>query len=156
MRTDRLYKVAYEEAVRALSEQQSLIESFRTRAGLLFSAAAVTTFFLGAQALRGGASNPTAWLALLCFLGVAVASLAILWPRPWEGIANPHELIETYVESGEPAPIEDLHRDLSLYMHDSYMENQDGVEHFALLLQLASSLLTSEVVLWIAALAASD
>jgi hypothetical protein len=31
---DILYKVAYDEAVRALSEQQGTIDSFRTRAGL--------------------------------------------------------------------------------------------------------------------------
>lgn len=54
---DFLYKVAYEEAVRALSEQQAAIDSFRTRAGLLLSAAAITTSFLGAQALDGGDSN---------------------------------------------------------------------------------------------------
>jgi hypothetical protein len=40
---DTLYKVAYDEAVRALSEQQGVIDSFRTRAGLLFSAAAITS-----------------------------------------------------------------------------------------------------------------
>jgi hypothetical protein len=40
---DQLYKVAYDEAVRALSEQQATIESVRTRTGLLLSDAAVTT-----------------------------------------------------------------------------------------------------------------
>jgi hypothetical protein len=50
---DLLYKVVYDEAVRALSEQQAAIESVRSRAGLLLSAAAVTTSFLGAQALQG-------------------------------------------------------------------------------------------------------
>lgn len=66
---DLLYKVPYDEAVRALSEQQGvidsfLIDSFRTRAGLLLSAAAITTSFLGAQALNGGDSNLAAWLGL--------------------------------------------------------------------------------------------
>jgi hypothetical protein len=53
-----LYKVAYDEAVRALSEQRDAIDSFRTRAGLLLSAAAITTSFLGAQALEGGSPEP--------------------------------------------------------------------------------------------------
>jgi len=74
---DTLYKVAYDEAVRALAEQQSIVDSFRDRAGLLFSAAAITTSFLGAQALRGGDSSLASWLALLCFAAVAAASLAI-------------------------------------------------------------------------------
>ena len=46
---DILYKVAYDEAVRALSEQQGVIDSLRTRAGILLSAAAITTSFLGAR-----------------------------------------------------------------------------------------------------------
>jgi len=81
---DLLYKVAYDEAVRALSEQQVVIESFRSRAGLLFSAAAITTSFLGGQALRCGNSNFASWLALCCFVAVAIASLVVLWPRRWE------------------------------------------------------------------------
>jgi len=78
-----LYKVAYDEAVRALSEQQSVVDSLRTRAGLLFSAAAITTSFLGAQALDGGDSSLVVWPAMTGFVGVALASLAILWPRQW-------------------------------------------------------------------------
>ena len=86
---DILYRVAYDEAVRALSEQQDVIDSFRPRAGLLFSAAAITTSFLGAQALKGGDSSPSVGLAMTGFVGVAAISLAILWPRRWEFTANP-------------------------------------------------------------------
>jgi hypothetical protein len=51
------YRIAYEEAVRALSQQHEMIDSLRTRAGLLLPAAAITTSFLGAQALDTG--SPT-------------------------------------------------------------------------------------------------
>lgn len=153
MSQDLLYKVAYDEAVRALSEQQGTIESLRTRAGVLFSAAAITASFLGASALRGGNSSLTSWLALHCFVAVAVASLAVLWPRKWESAANPRDVIESYIESEAPAHIENLHRDLSLHMHNSSLENQTGIEQFAVLLQIASASLTFEVVLWIAAIA---
>lgn len=151
---DRLYKVAYDEAVRALSEQQGVIDSFRTRAGLLLSAAAITTSFLGAQALDGGNSNIAAWLALIGFVGVAAISLAILWPR-LEFTANPRDLIQTYIEAEEPAPIEELHRDLSLHMHNSYVENREGLEQLAVFFQVASGLLTVEVILWIIAIAST-
>jgi hypothetical protein len=150
---DLLYKVAYEEAVRALSEQQAIIDSFRSRAGLLFSSAAIAASFLGSQALRGGNASLASWLALLCFVAVAAASLAILWPRKWEGKANPRDLIETYIEGLQPASIENLHRDLSLHMHASYLENRDGLDQFAILLQVASALLTVEVILWMIAIA---
>jgi hypothetical protein len=149
---DSLYKVAYDEAVRALSEQQKLIESFHARAGLLFSAAAVTTSFLGAQPLRGVKPPLLVWLACLCFLGASAACIAILWPRKWQGTANPREVIETYIESQQPAPLENLHRDLSLHMHSSYLKNFEATEQFTSLLQVASGLLALEVVLWVAAI----
>lgn len=152
---DLLYQVAYEEAVRALSEQQAVIDSFRTRAGLLLSAAAITTSFLGAQALNGGNSNIAAWLALFGFVGVAAISLAILWPRRWEFTANPRALIQTYIEAEEPSPIDELHRDLSLHMHNSYVENRHGLEQLAVFFQIASGLLTMEVILWIIAIAST-
>lgn len=152
---DLLYKVAYDEAVRALSEQQGVIDSFRTRAGLLLSAAAITTSFLGAQALNGGDSNLAAWLALIGFASVATISLAILWPRRWEFTANPRDVIQTYIEAEEPAQIEELHRDLSLHMHDSYTENRDGLEQLAVFFQIASGLLALEVILWIIAIAST-
>lgn len=152
---DLLYEVAYDQAVRALSEQQAVIDSFRTRAGMVLSAAAITTSFLGAQALEGGDSQWTAWLALTAFVGVAIMSLAMLWPRRWEFTASPRDLIQTYIESGEPAPIEELHRDLSLHMHNSYVENRKGLEQLAAFFQVAIGLLATEVVLWIVAIAST-
>jgi hypothetical protein len=58
---DILYRVAYDEAVRALSEQQTKIDSFRSRAGLLLSTTAITTSFLGARSFDGGSLTATAW-----------------------------------------------------------------------------------------------
>lgn len=151
MSNELLYKVAYDEAVRALSEQQAVVDSFRTRAGLVFSAAAVTASLVAPRALHYGGENPAIWLAMLCFLGVAVSSLGVFWPRGWETAASPREVIETYIEAAEAAPVEKLHRDLSIYMHNSYLENEEGLEQFGLLLQLASGLLTLEVTLWMIA-----
>lgn len=155
MAKDQLYKVAYDEAVRARSEQQAVIESFRTRAGLLFSAAAIATSFLGAQALRGGRLGLSSWLALLCFVAVASSSLAVLWPRKWEGVTDPREVIETYIEAPEVAPIEELQRDLSIYIYDSCKENQESLRQLAVLLQVGSALLTLEVAFWMISIAAA-
>lgn len=153
MAADQLYKVAYDEAVRALSEQRAAIESVRARAGLLLSAAAVTTSFLGAQALQEGSAGFCTWLALLSFVAMASASLAILWPRSWELTANSRDVIERCVESGEEIQVEGLYRALSLRMQSSFSVNHRGLVELALLFQVASGLLTIEVVLWIAAVA---
>jgi hypothetical protein len=153
MPDDSLYKVAYDEAVRALSEQQAAIESVRARAGLLLSAAAVTTSFLSAQALQGGRIGLFSWLALLCFVAVAVTSLAILWPRTWEFAAYPSGVVGSRIELAEDAQIEDLYRDLSLRMHGSCLENHLALKHLGAFFQVASALLTIEVILWVAAIA---
>src|SRR5690348_14437826 len=101
MAEELLYKVAYDEAVRALSEQKDAIESVRSRAGLLLSVTAVTTSFLGAQALQSGGSGIFSWLALSTFAAVAGASLAILWPHDWELAAIPRGVIEGYADSAD-------------------------------------------------------
>jgi hypothetical protein len=145
---DALYEVAYEEAVRALSDQRAVIDSLRTRAGLLLSAAAITTSFLGAQALGTGQSSAFSWLALAAFVGLAVISLAILWPRRWEFATDQRDLIRSYIDAEVSAPIELLHRELSLHMDDSYLESWEGFGQLAALFQLASGLLVIEVTLW--------
>ena len=150
---DLLYKVAYDEAVRALSEQQAAIDSFRNRAGLLLSASVVTTSFLGAQALHSGDWSAFSWLALAGFVGVAAVSIAIFWPRKWEVTADPRGVIETCIESAEPTSIGDLHRELSLHMYGSYLENHEDLEKLVVFLQVASVLLAVEVLLWIVAIA---
>jgi len=96
-----------------------------------------------------------AWLALLGFAGVAAISLAILWPRRWEFTANPRDVIQTYIEAEDPVAIEELHRDLSLHMHHSFTENRAGLEQLAIFFQIASGLLTVEVILWIIAVAST-
>lgn len=150
-----LYKVAYDEAVRALSGQRAAIDSLRARAGLLLSAAAVTTSFLGAEALNGSGLNGFSLAGLTAFVGVAVFSLAILWPRDWELAADPGRLIEDHVNACPPGPVVQLYRDLSIHMRDSYAENQGGIDFLASLFQMASTLLTLEVVLWIVAIAST-
>jgi hypothetical protein len=64
-------------------------------------------------------------------------------------------VIEAYIEPPEAAPVEELHRDLSIYMHNSYLRNREGLTQLAVFLQVASGLLTLEVALWIIAIAAT-
>lgn len=150
---DLLYKVAYDEAVRALVEQQSVIESLRNRAGLLLSAAAITTSFLGARSLGPGGLELASWLATACFVGVALISLVILWPRRWEFEVDPGAVIAPYVDVGKPASVGRLCRNLSLHMRGAYVENREGLRQLVAFSQVAICLLTAEVILWVVALA---
>lgn len=150
---DALYKVAYDEAARALSEQLTVIDNFRARAGFLLSAAAITTSVLSSQVLANGRSGAIVWLALTDFVAVAAVSLVVLWPRRAEFSVNPSAIIRGYIEAGDSASIQELHRDLSIHMHRSYFANLAGLIRLAALFQIASILLIAEMVLWIVAIA---
>jgi hypothetical protein len=83
------YKLAFSEGVRALSEQQAVIDGFRTRSGLLLSGAAIATSFLGQASLANGTSF-VSWLAIGLFVLLGAAVVAILWPRgDWEYAVRP-------------------------------------------------------------------
>jgi hypothetical protein len=116
------------------------------------SAAAITTSFLGAQALDKG-SSAFVWLAMVAFVGVAMASIGVLWPRHWQLTTNPRDVIRAYAESEKPAPVAVVHRDLALHRHSSVVKNDKALAQLIVLFQVASVLLTLEVVLWVVAIA---
>ena len=110
------YRLAYDEAVRALTRQQSALDEFRTRAGILLSGAAIATSFLGGQALESGTVSAWSWIAIGCFVGLGGSTLMILWPhKGWEFGAFPHSVIGTYIETEKPLPLPMILRDLALH-----------------------------------------
>lgn len=142
------YKLAYEEAVRGLAHQQSRLDDFRARAGIVLSAAAIATSLLGGQALDRASPSLWTWLALACFVGVGGFTLMLLWPQTWMFTAVPRRIIATYIEATDPLPVPRIHRDLALHMEDSYVSNEIGLERLVLRFRLALALLALEVVAW--------
>lgn len=105
------YRLAYEEAKRALEEQERAVVELRARAGTLIAAAAITTSFFGGQAL-GPHVRPFAWVAIGCFIALGIGVVAILWPRrDWEFVLSPSQFIATYLEpaDGESLPLAIIH-----------------------------------------------
>lgn len=149
---DALYKVAYEEAVRALSEQLSLIESLRSRAGLLLSVTTITTSFLSTGALNAQNPSPASWIALASFIGVAVLLIAILWPHPSRVTAEFEPLIESWIEADEPISTSALYRGLIIEIQRSFDRDWQWLSRLAVCFQVASSLLVVEVLCWVAAI----
>jgi hypothetical protein len=147
-----VHEIAYAEAVRALSEQHAVVESIRTRAGLTLSSAAVTTSFLAGQAIRGGRIGVFGWLALVAFATVAMLGLAALRPRRWEVGTLPNDAIGTSAGASSQVTPCELHEILRFDLVRAYKRNRNAAERLAILLQLASLLLSAEVVLWIVAI----
>jgi len=147
-----LYEVAYGEAARALAEQLSLVDSFRTRAGLLLPTSAIATSLLGGQALDSGGMDLASWAALGSFFVVAALSLAILWPRLRESSADANQVIEKFIEAEEPASVVELRRALTLQMQRSYVKTWKDIGQLAILFEVASGMLIAELILWTVAL----
>jgi hypothetical protein len=142
------YELAYTEGVRALDEQRVVIDAFRTRAGLLLSAAAIATSFLGGAALDGGTSVLT-WLAITAFVLLGVGVILILWPRgDWEYTARPRRIIETYIEP-DSLGLPLIHRDLAYHMDASYLRNRGHLHDLVRLFRVSSILLVLEIVAWV-------
>jgi len=67
------YALALEEARRALDAQERVVAQLSIRAGLLISAAAIVTSFLGGPVLARSDIDLAAWLATAAFI-------AVTWP----------------------------------------------------------------------------
>jgi hypothetical protein len=150
-----VYEIAYAEAVRALSEQFALVESLRSRAGLLLSAGAVTTSFLGAQALDRAGLGALAWLGLAAFCAASTLCLLVLSHRSSALSSKPIDLISVQLRRGEPVDRGRLHQLLAWRLQSGFTENQRRVEWLELLFQLASLLFAADVVLWLSAITVS-
>jgi hypothetical protein len=151
----RGYELVYAESVHALVEQRDSVENLRTRAGILLSAAAVASSLLGGQALGDAHLTVFGWAAILAFTGTAGSLLAVLWPAAgWNPTRVPTRLIETHIEVSDPPPFYIIHRDLSYAMGVDYAENRHLHLRLVQRFQLASMLISVEVLAWIADLTA--
>lgn len=149
------YELAHRQALRALDYQRAAFESVRNRVGLLLSAGAIATSFLGGQALRSEA-NAWAWIAIALFAGFGAAALRTLWPRAEgaEGFApQPSVLIAEYLESERRFPLHQIYRDLALYGEAAHNSNRDHhLRPLTRYFRVATFLLMAEIVAWVIAL----
>jgi hypothetical protein len=151
------YELAYDEARRALDGQERALTAFRTRAGIVLSAAAIVTSFLGGQAIAADGFTTLSWVAIMAFAAVGIATLCVLWPDDnWQFEAIPNQVIATYIErkDGVDVPLHAIHRDLALHMENSYSSNeQSRLRPLRWAFRVAVVALVAEVALWLIELA---
>lgn len=151
------YELAYEEARRALDGQERALGAFRTRAGIVLSAAAIVTSFLGGQALGTSGFDTLSWVAIVAFAVVGLASVCVLWPDDdWQFEAIPNQVIGTYIEreDGVDVPLFAIHRDLALHMENSYSSNERRrLSPLRWAFRIAVIALVAEVAIWLIELA---
>ena len=144
------YALAFEEGVRGLARQEVQLDGIRSRAGILLSAAAIATSFLGGRALEDHGPMFWTWAAIACFAGLAAGALVILWPRrDWAFSASPGSIIGLYLERDDPWPPAAMHRELALHMDGAYELNRTRLDHLTWAFRAASVFLVLEVGAWV-------
>jgi hypothetical protein len=145
------FRVAYEEAVRALRSQADTFNGIRQRASTVLATSMVVTAFFGGQAVtRGAAPSSTGWLAVVAFVATGVLSVLVLFPSdpPFE---TETEAVVTLVEHAPPGS-EPL-RELALMLSSQHSDNRGRIARLEWIFRVASVALLVEVLLWILFLA---
>lgn len=142
----------YQEALRGLLQQQTLVENFGNRAGSVIFATAFVNSLLGTRAMSDhlGFWEGTA-LALLFLIGVLIVYM--LWPyHRYSFRLDPRQLLATYVDV-EPRPtMADMHRELALRIEDDRIRNWRIITRLRWALQAALVLLLLNILAWFAAI----
>jgi hypothetical protein len=157
------YQLAYEASVHAISDQASVLESLRSRAGTLFAATALVTSFLGGFALARvegseGELDLISWslggLATGLFIVLALLTLAILWPHQVRFSVSAAEMLAIVDDRkpDDPVGAEEAYRELALRYEAMYDLNADRIRALLWLFRLAIVCLVAEVFAWIGVL----
>lgn len=148
-----LYQFVYAESLRSLTQQATVLDNIRTRAGLVITGANVVTALLAAPAIKDRGLTTGAIIALILFGAVGVLSLLMLLPQKgWNFRFAATEILDR-IEKQPDATLADIQRDLARLNDDSYDQNEQKLSRLFLWLRLASLCLFVEAGLWVLVLA---
>jgi hypothetical protein len=144
------YDLAYREGLRAITQQQSVLDGLRSRAGTLLAVASLVTSFLGGLALQGKPPAGLAWLAIALFLTAAAAVMYVLTSRSgWRFRTRPSVIINDYVEGNPSAPAWEMRKELAAHLESDFDANEARMSPLFHALSLANIALAAEVVVWL-------
>jgi len=144
------HELIYEEALRAIKQQQDVLSGLQARTGTLLAVASLSASFLGGQALKDGDLSCWSWAAIV-MLGLVVATtIAILWPRwGWKFTSYIDMLKRDFVDAGYRVPMTRMYLKLAESMDDDRNDNEDKLTLLQRLFQLGCGLLFAEIALWL-------
>lgn len=139
----------YQEAVRGLVHQQSVVDSLNNRAGNLIFATAFVTSLLGTRALADGVGFWD-WVALVLLFLIGVLTAFMLWPYyNYTFRFDPEELLDRYVDGDNAASMAAMHRALSMRIKANMLENWRIIQPIRVALQVSLVLLLLEIAAWL-------
>ena len=145
------FRLAYDEAVRALRAQADEHSSLRTRAGTILGTSLVVTSFFGGQAVaRNAPASSLAWLAVIAFLLAGVSSLGVLFPTDLRFASDVSEVV-SLIENASAT--KDPYRELSLSLARRLDSNRSRLAAMRWTFRASAVTVLAETVFWIAYLA---
>ena len=145
------FRLAYDEAVRALRAQADEHGSLRTRAGTILATSLVVTSFFGGQAVaRNAPESSVAWLAVIAFVIAGIASLGVLFPTDLRLGSDIGEVV-SLIEQATPA--QDPHRELSLSLARQLASNRRRIDAMRWTFRVSAVAVLAETIFWISYLA---
>lgn len=145
-----LAELTYEQAQKALEQQERQVNELRQRMGTLLAAAALTASFFGSAALgRDGASLPVV-LAGIALAVTVLSGLYVLYPYKMEFAADAQRLYDALEPERDP---ERVHVLLAFGLRDTRTQNGRRVDGLARGLAIAAIALVVQIACWTWALA---
>ncbi|MDX8501737.1 hypothetical protein RFM99_25395 [Mesorhizobium sp. VK4C] len=143
----------YQEAVRGLTHQQTVVENMNTRAGSLIFATAFANSLLGGAALSNGLGLWD-WTAVALLFGIGGLIVFMLWPyHQYAFRFDPEELLNQYVDGDRLASMSAMHRALALRIKADMAGNWRIIQRLRMALQIALLFLLLDILAWLLAIA---
>lgn len=141
--------LAYDESVRALALQSSVLDELRNRAGVLLSAASVSSAFLGAKTLEGGQQfSGLSIAATAVFVVVILLCVGVIWPSAdWTFAHDAKALVKVYVN--EEVSLDEMREKMTLANARYRIENSAAMRELFRRFRFACLGLGADVVLWL-------
>ncbi|MES0200831.1 hypothetical protein [Mesorhizobium sp. M0011] len=141
----------YQEAVRGLTQQQTLVENMSTRAGSLVFA--IANSLLGGAALSNGLGLWD-WTAVALLFGIGGLIVFMLWPyHQYTFRFDPEELLDQYVDGDRPTTMSAMRRALALRIKADMAGNWRIIQRLRVALQIALLFLLLDNLAWLLAIA---
>ncbi len=144
-----LERIAYESSLRALDQQESLLEEIRGRTGILLAASALAASFLGDTAFRDP-EPAVAIAALLGFVASVGASVFILVPRANQfvfAVSGPNVYVELF-EFRDAS--EEIYRRLGYDFDRFWSENDRRMQPLFRAYRVGAAALVAEILALVA------
>jgi hypothetical protein len=145
--TGELEQLAYDLGLRALGQQERVLEELRARTGILLAATAFTASFLGGRSLAGDASPWLTVPGLMFALASIVLAVYLLAPKPGLEFSLDSAAVYEYFVRAD-ADLAEAHRTLAYWLRSAWQSNQDVVDRLVVLFAVACACLVAAVLFW--------